>query len=293
MKKLVQIFVMASLVFACADLAAAQEEAGHKPPKVLVITREFVKPGKGGATHEKAESLYVQAMTRAKSPVHYIGMEGVSGRARALFFAGYESFDAWQTSEEAEQKDEALSAGLAHADAVDGELLEGIDHTVWYLDEEGSYNTSVDLPHMRYFEIERFTLRQGHEREWTDVVKLVKAAYAKALPEMHWAMYASVYGIASPAYLVIVPMKSGADIDKAFANNPKFAAAMGEDGMKKLSALSAAAIESSETNLFAINPKMSYVGEDMVKADPEFWRPKASAPAAGAKKAGEKPAAKP
>ena len=88
-------------------------------------------------------------------------------------------------------------------------------------------------------------------------------------------------------------MKSGADIDKAFANNPKFAAAMGEDGMKKLSALSAAAIESSETNLFAINPKMSYVGEDMVKADPEFWRPKASAPAAGAKKAGEKPAAKP
>jgi hypothetical protein len=67
-------------------------------------------------------------------------------------------------------------------------------------------------------------------------------------------------------------------------------AAMGEDGMKKLEELSAASIESSETNLFAFNPKMSYVSDDWVKADPDFWKPKpAAAPAAAPKKPAKKP----
>jgi hypothetical protein len=60
-------------------------------------------------------------------------------------------------------------------------------------------------------------------------------------------------------------------------------AAMGADGMKKLSELSAAAIGSSETNIFAINPRQSYMMEDLIKADPDFWRPKAE-PATAAKK---------
>ena len=66
-----------------------------------------------------------------------------------------------------------------------------------------------------------------------------------------------------------------------------FAAAMGEDGMKKLDELAAVAIESSESNLFMFNPKMSYVSDDWVKADPEFWKPKA-APMAAPKKPTDK-----
>jgi hypothetical protein len=47
------------------------------------------------------------------------------------------------------------------------------------------------------------------------------------------------------------------------------------------------AIESNESNLFMFNPKMSYVSDDWVKADPEFWKPKA-APAAAPKKPTDK-----
>ena len=67
---------------------------------------------------------------------------------------------------------------------------------------------------------------------------------------------------------------------------------MGEDGMKKLRELTAATVESSQTNLFSFNPRMSYVGEDFIKADPDFWKPKpAHAAAAGSKKE-EKPETK-
>jgi hypothetical protein len=48
---------------------------------------EFIKPGKGGAPHEKAESAFVQAMTRAKWPTHYLAVNSLSGKARALFLS--------------------------------------------------------------------------------------------------------------------------------------------------------------------------------------------------------------
>ena len=55
--------------------------------------------------------------------------------------------------------------------------------------------------------------------------------------------------------------------------------------MKKLGELSAAAIESSQTNLFSFNPRMSYPSEEWVKADPEFWKSKSTAPMASKKPA--------
>jgi hypothetical protein len=243
MRKLVWIFLGVCLALAWADLAAAQESGGHKPPKILEITREFVKPGKAGALHEKAEALYRDALARFHGQVHYIGMTSLSGKPRALFFEGFGSFDEWQKRAEEEHANAGLEAALEHADQVDGELLEGLDHTVWYLIEDQSFNTSVDLAHVRYFELERFTLRQGHEKEWVEAVKLVKGAYEKAVPDAHWAMYSAVYGFAAPTYLVITPLKSGADIDNAFASNAKFAAALGEEGKKKLDELGAVTIE--------------------------------------------------
>lgn len=288
MKKFMWVVAAVWCALAWANAAPAQESGGHKPPKILEITREFVKPGKAGALHEKAEALYRDALTRFHGPVHYIGMTSLSGKPRALFFEGFGSFEEWRKQAHEEHANAGLDAALEHADQVDGELLEGLDYTVWYLNEEQSFNTTVDLAHVRYFELERFTLRQGHEKEWVEAVKLVKGAYEKAVPDAHWAMYSAVYGFATPTYLVITPLKSGAEIDNAFASNGKFAAALGEEGKKRLDELGAAAIESSETNLFQINPKMSHPGEDLEKEDPEFWKPKASAPAAE-KKGTEKP----
>ena len=62
---------------------------------------------------------------------------------------------------------------------------------------------------------------------------------------------------------------------------------MGEDGMKKFSELLAAADRTSQHNLFAFTPAMSYVSDEWIKADPDFWKPKAHMPAS--KKMEEKP----
>ena len=43
----------------------------------------------------------------------------------------------------------------------------------------------------------------------------------------------------------------------------------------------AESVDQDEINLFALNPAISYVGPDMIKGDPTFWKP---APAAEPKK---------
>ena len=275
------------LAVGISGIAAGQDKpAVNMPPKVLTVIREYTKPGKSGTLHEKTESAFVQAMMRAKWPTHYLAVESLSGPSRALFFTGYDSFAAWEKDTRATEKDKALSADLDRAYAADGELLSETDNAALVFREEYSLRPEVDIAHMRYFEISRFQIKQGHDKDWDEIVKLVTAAYQK-IPDAHWAAYSAVYGFPDTTYIIFNPMKSAAEIDKNFAANKDFEAAMGEAGMKKLSELSAAAIESSQTNLFAFNPRMSYPADEWVKADPEFWKPNAAAAPAASKKPGK------
>jgi len=83
-------------------------------------------------------------------------------------------------------------------------------------------------------------------------------------------------------------MKSASEIDRSFITGKQVQEAMGAEGGKKAADLSAAAIETSQTNLFIFNPRISYVQDEWIKADPDFWKPKAAA-APTPKQSPEKP----
>ncbi len=284
MKRITGLLLGSYLLFGGLGMAVAQEPP--PPPKVLAITREFVKPGKGGALHEKAESAFVQAMTRAKWPTHYLAVSSITGKPRVLFLTGYDSFEAWEKDVLATQKNATLSAALDRASVADGDLLSDYDASALVYSDEYSLRSSVDIPHMRYFEIDLYRVRPGHDADWDSIVKMVKAAYEK-IPDVRWAVYYAKYGQEGTTYVVFTPMKSAAEIDKGFAQDKQFMANMGEDGMKKFSDLLAGAIEFSQHNLFSFTPAMSYVSDEWIKADPDFWKPKPHA--AAPKKAEEKP----
>jgi len=279
-------------ILVLAAFASAQEKSSTttSPHKVLVITREFVKPGRTGSTHEKTESAFVQAMAAAKWPTHYLAVDSITGKPRSLFFTAFDSFEAWEKDALATQKNTGLSAALEKAGYADGDLLSEMDGAAFAYREDLSLRPSADLPHMRYFEISRYQVRPGHSQEWDQLVKMVLAAYEK-IPDTQWACYESAFGSREGTYLFFTPRKSAAELDHAFAEGKQFAAAMGEDGMKKLGEMMSSSVSESESNLFSFNPRMSYVSDEWIQADADFWAPK-SAVAVTHKKKGTTEAAK-
>jgi hypothetical protein len=288
MKRMTGLLLGTCLIAGCAAVAAQEHSESTMPPKVLTVTREFTKPGKNGMSHEKTESAFVQAMTRAKWPTHYLAVDSLSGKPRSLFFTPYDSFEAWEKDTKATAKNTALSAELDRANVADGELLAGVDQGVLMFREDLSLRPKVEIAHMRYFEISRFHVKPGHDKDWEALAKMYISGFDK-ISGAHWATYQGQYGLEDGTYIIFTQIKSAAEIDREANDWVKFMSAMGEDGMKKLADLTAAAIDSSETNLFAFNPRMSYVSEDWIKADPEFWKPKPAAAAAA--KPAKKPAA--
>ena len=296
MNKLSRTMLGCSLAITCSCVAAGQDKAegNASRPQVLQITREFVKPGKAGEVHNRAESAFVQAMSRAKWPTHYVGVTSLSGKSRALFLTWYDSFEAWEKDTAGVQKNATLSTSLDRAAEADGQLLDTLDSGVFYFSDEMSLRPRADLSSVRFLQALVFHVRPGHDREWTEVVKMVKAAYEKGVPDAHWGMFRQMFGGEGGTYLALIGRKSLSELDKSMKeDDKKFAEAMGEAGLKKLDELFAASVDTSQEHLFAVNPKMSYVADEWIKADPDFWKPKAAAVPATAKARAEEKKANP
>jgi hypothetical protein len=282
MKKSTPISAGLCLLFLGSCVASAQDR-NEGPPKVLVIIREYLKPGRAGSMHEKSESAFVHAMATAKWPTHYFGVDSMSGPSRSLFLVGYPSFEAWEKDTAATQKNTALSSAFDRAGIADGDLLASYESSTSVYREDMSLRSNVNIAQMRYFEITQFVVRPGHEKDFDALAKIYVDGYGKTVPGAHWATFEMQYGAptgpAGGVFLVFNPMKSLAEVDTAFGDSKKFADSMSEGDKKKLAELTAASIESVQTNLFAFNPKESYPSDEWIKAD-SFWKPKTAPPAA-------------
>lgn len=272
MKKFIRFVFALCVVSVMACVTAAQEKSSGIP-KVLTIQREFVKPGRGGMIHDKTESAFVDAMRQAKWPTYYEALESLSGPTRVLFLTRYESFEAWQKDEDAVGKNTGLAASLDRASMADGQLLDSADQGVFYFHEEMSLRPRTDVSTFRYFEITVFHVKPGKDKEWEEVVKMAKAGYEKGVPDAHWGMFEEIYGGDAGIYILMTGHKSMSEIDKGFAEGKQFEAVMGEEGMKKLNEMFASCVSATQSQLFEVNPHMSYVSEDWIKADPDLWKP--------------------
>jgi hypothetical protein len=280
MKKLSGLLLVSCLFCGASGGLVAQETTGDvtAPPKVLVIEREFVKPGKAGSAHDKTESAFVHAMTAARWPIHYLGMNSLSGPSRSLFFIGYGSFAAWEKDNMDTQKNATLAASLDRSALADGELLSGYESSAFVYREEYSLRAPVNIGEMRYMEINRFKIREGHRKDWDTLVKMYIDEYGKTVPDAHWAMFESMYGMDNGGvFLMITPMKSASEIDHELTASDAFYASRNANDSKKMAQLAASCIESVQSNLFQIDPRMSYPSDTWIKADPGFWKPKTMA----------------
>ena len=255
----------------------AQTAPDDGPPNVLVIHREYLKPGKGGQLHARSESAFVHAFADAKSPYHYFALDSLSGPSRSLFLFSYATFADWEKETAAIRSNPALGAKLDQATLTDGDLLTGYDAGAMRLRPDLSLNKG-SIDGARYFEITAFVIKPGHTHDFEELAKIYIDTFRKIAPQTHWDTFEVMYGSPVPTtaggdvFLVFNLMKSLAETDKSIQNSDKFVSELGASGMQKVSELTAASIEATATNLFAINPRISNPPSEWVKKDPGFWK---------------------
>jgi hypothetical protein len=291
MSRISPILLGVSLALAGGAIVAAQD-ATPTPPKVIQITREWLKMGKSWTAHDKSQANIVSIAVRSKSQGYYIALDSMTGKTRSLFITRYPSFEAWEKDNNLLFSNANLAAELDRAFTAEGEFAEGFDWAVLTYNEAWSYRPRPDFSHARYYEISSFHIRPGHRKDFNECVKMVKDASEKGGTSAHWGAYEMAYGGEGGTVLILTHRDSLSEIDKDFSESKKFAEAMGgEEGMQKLDEVCGAGTDSSRSELFAINPRQSYVDEATIKSNPDFWKPKAKAAESVNKPAAPKPAA--
>ena len=266
--------ILLPFAFSLSPVLHAQNDG---PPNVLVIQREFLKPGKGGMLHERSESAFVQAFANAKSNSHYFALDSLSGPTRSLFLMAYSNFADWEKDRASISNDKVLNAAIDHASEADGDLLSGYDSTTMMLRPDLSFNKG-SINGTRYFEITTFIVKPGHMHDFEQLAHMYADTYRKVAPDGHWDCFEVMYGNPAPgfpsgsAFVVVNTMKSLAETDKGVTDSEKFAKELGAGGMQKVEELSAASIETTGTNLFAINPRMSNPPQEWITREPDFWK---------------------
>jgi hypothetical protein len=277
MAKVVFVPVVLCTIGVAVKDVRAQDAGPMGPPKVLYTQREFVKPGKGMA-HGKSEAAVASAMAAAKSPLYALALASITGEPRVVFLSGYDSMADVETTYMSAMKLPGLESKLDAMNETDGALVESENSALWRLREDLSSKNPVNIATMRMAQLVQVETKPGYGIEFEKVAKRVIGAWAKTDPSYSVAIYEMAYGhAAGPVFLVILPMKSMAFLDKVNDEHDAFVKALGEEDLKGDREIARTAYLSSQSNLFVFSPRMSYVPESWVKADPTFWNPKPKA----------------
>jgi hypothetical protein len=127
---------------------------------------------------------------------------------------------------------------------------------------------------MRVLEVR---LLPGHEAEFVEAFKTLRAAYEKIKADTPWVVYQVNVGMPSPTFLAFVPMRLLRQNDDLLAWRSLLQDAEGEAGADRMQQIARIAYASTESNLYAINPETSHVFKEFADGDPGFWSPRASA----------------
>lgn len=263
--------LFAGFTFNPVPAAHAQNQTQQTgPSKYLYITNDIVKPGQAGAFY-KIEADEVQALRAANAPSHYLGTVPISGSSDVVFFHGFDSYAELQKNHDATVAITSLVDKL-HADsAAEAPLLSDHFTSIYQYQPDLSLHVDRKVEDARFLDITVFHVQPGHHHDFEALVKVFAKAQENN-PNAGWAVFEKMYGHDSDdTYLFITLLKSLSDVDQEVLDDAKLPDAMGKDQLQLNSQLASQAVKSSESDLFAISPTISYVSASWLTDSPDFW----------------------
>jgi len=270
MNKHVQSLIGAVLL--CVPLIAGAQEP--RPAPWLMIQREVVKPGKSGA-HGKHEAAWARALVAAKYPGGSLALSAMSGAPEIWWVNGYATAADVQKLNEAYAASPALQAVDDKFYPPEADFVASTSSMIARLRDSLSYSDGTPMTALRYVLVSRVLVRPGHNDEFLQARRQIRAAHIASHASDGFAVYQVTAGAPSGTYLIFAGKKSMADFDND-PHGPAYAAALGgADAQKKLAELAAAYTTNGDANLFQLNPEYSVLSKAWYDADP-YWKPKAA-----------------
>jgi hypothetical protein len=262
-----------SVVLGVIVPVALLAQAAAVPPayNVLTVYRETVKPGKSSA-HDAHEVAWAGALVAAKNPNGFLAITAMTGPAENWYISPFATWAEYEKSNGASEAP-ALAAIQKRYASVEGEYLTDGRMMILTSMPDLSYGGPADLAASRYFSVTRITVRPGHTAEYEEIRRIVKAAHERAKLTDRFSIWRVAAGVPTGTYYQFVARKSLGEIDEGAAiHGAAYQTALGgPDGQKKLDALAASAIISSQTDQFAFAPQQSIPPPEWTTADPGFW----------------------
>ena len=245
------------------------------PPKFLNVIHMALQPGKNSAHHEQ-EAAIVRGYRESKIPVYWLEWDSVTGPSGALYLNLFDSF------EQAENAGAAMSAGLAanpQLAKMQGQLLldnvTSLQTVFTLLRGDLGYGT-VNFAKARLLRVTTIEVRPGHEGEFVEAARSIRAASERTHAGVAWAVYEVNAGMAAPAFLFVTPMRSMKEIDDAVARRNLYEDAKGDTFQQKLRDFAQSAYVKTESQIYSIGREQSHVSKEFADQDPEFWSPEAT-----------------
>jgi hypothetical protein len=272
---------MPNRILLCLSLGATVTWAAEPPawnwPKVVLINIEDLKPGASEAYREN-EAGWSRALAAAHFPYHSYGMRPVAGPNQTWWVNPYATFGDIEKADTLLGSNKELSAQVDRFERA-AEADVAASRTELYVLRPDLSRSPGTLAARFYW---TFVVRAkpGHEEDFTAMGKKMNEFYDKAGLPARWGIFQAMAGTVNPTFLVVVPLRSLADLDTMMQDEAKFAEAAGAEGLKAMAKLSSETTGREECVLLAVDPKMSYPDENDLKADPDFWKAWTAKPAA-------------
>jgi hypothetical protein len=247
------------------------------PPNLLLLVHQQFRFGSEN-TREKYEMEITKACRELSVPNQWIDLQSITGAPEALSFDPFDSFEQLDYAYTEWGKIYAGHPELARLQEEIRKLETSERTTIAVRRSDLSYHPSfIDLSKARYMRVLEVRLSPGHEEEFVEAFKTLRAAYDKFKADTPWVVYQVNVGMPSPTFFAFVPMSALRQNDDLLAWRGPLREAEGEAGADRMQQIAREAYASTESNLYAISPEMSHVFKEFADGDPGFWSPKPSA----------------
>src|ERR1051326_1993089 len=191
-------FCLCLLLGASSLAAVAQVQSA--PPPLLQIYRDPVKPSRM-AEYSRIESEAAMACARA-STWPYLAAQTMTGPQEVWFISGFDSYDAMERSAEPFARNAALTAELNRLLEAKSNLVEEPRAVFAHYRDDLSGNAPLIQPRTRFFTVTIVTVHLGHERDFEDIHRALRAARQRSGSADNRVVYQVASGMPRNTYLI-------------------------------------------------------------------------------------------